>query len=176
MNTGHEPVRLTSLEGDERERAVPVLKEGFEGIYRWHAKRTLRSVSTVRGAWQGPELVGVSMLERIAPHVGYVYYLSVARSSRKRGIGATLLDDALDRFRDEGMEVVYAAVEEDNAPSLALFRSRGFREVDRREPHYTEGGLGAYGLRSKMWVVSGEMLLGLRLSPAPERTNSGPAR
>jgi ribosomal protein S18 acetylase RimI-like enzyme len=178
MNPGSEPVRLASLEGPERELAVPVLKEGFEGIYRWHAKRTLRSVSVVRGAWQGSELVGVAMLEHIAPEVGYVYYLSVGRSSRQKGVGSTLLDDALGRFRQERMQVVYAAVEEDNAPSLALFRSRGFREVDRQETHYTEGGLGAYGLRSKMWVVSGEVLLGLRLAPPSSSAGGGkrPAR
>jgi ribosomal protein S18 acetylase RimI-like enzyme len=162
-------LRLTILEGEAREAAIPVIRQGFEGIYRWHAKRTLHSVSVVRAAWLGTELVGVSMLERLVPEVGYVYYLSVATAHRHRGVGATLLDDALGRFRSEGVEVAYAAVEEDNAPSLALFRSRGFRRVERKETSYREGGLGAWGLRSRMWVVSGEVLLGLRLS-SPTRT------
>lgn len=160
-------LRLTDLEGETREAAVPVVKEGFVGIYRWHAKRTLHSVSVVRAAMLDNDLVGVSMLERLAAEVGYIYYLSVALSHRRRGIGRALLDDALDRFRREGVQVVYAAVESENAPSLALFRSRGFRIVERKETSYREGGLGARGLRSRMWIVSGELLLGLRLARAP---------
>ncbi len=159
-------LRLVDLSGDDRERAIPTLKEGFVGIYRWHAKRTLRTVSTVRAALRDGELVGFAMLERLVPEVGYVYYLAVAAAHRREGIGARLLDDALDRFRREHAEVVYAAAEEENAPSIGLFSSRGFRPVERKELSYREGGLGAWGLRSRMWVVSGEVLLGLRIAPA----------
>lgn len=63
--------------------------------------------------------------------------------------------------------MVYAAAEEENAASIALFLSRGFRSVERRERGYLEGGLGAWGLRSRMWIVSGEVLLGRRLAPEP---------
>jgi len=162
-------LRITTLVGAERDQAIPVIKEGFEGIYRWHAKRTLGQVSLVRAAWEGPVLVGVAMLERLVPEVGYMYYLSIGTAHRQRGIGAALLDDALAHFRTEGAEVVYGAVEEDNTASIALFRSRGFREVERKETSYRDGGLGAWGLRSKMWIVSGEVLLGLRIAPAALR-------
>ena len=158
-------VRLVDLVGAERERAIPTIKEGFVGIYRWHAKRTLRSVSRVRAALRGEEVVGVSLLERLVPEVGYVYYLSVGLAHRHHGVGGRLLDDALDYFRVDGAEVVYGAVEEENLASLALFRSRGFREVERKELGYREGGLGAWGLRSRMWLVSGEVLLGVRIAP-----------
>jgi len=161
---------LTDLVGEARERAVPVLKEGFVGIYRWHAKRTLREVSLVRAAEVDGAILGVALLERLAPEVGYVYYVSVGQAHRREGIGGALLDDALTGFGRAGAQVVYGAVEEDNDPSLALFRSRGFRVVERKETSYREGGLGAWGLRSRMWLVGGEVLLGLRLSPSP----SGP--
>ena len=55
-------LEIGTLEGEARELAIPVLKEGFEGIYRWHAKRTLRSVGTVRAAWTGGQLAGVALL------------------------------------------------------------------------------------------------------------------
>jgi len=157
-------LRITTLEGDARDQAIPILKDGFEGIYRWHAKRTLRSVSIVHAAWSGADLVGVSMLERLVPEVGYVYYLSVSARHRRQGIGAALLDDALAHFLSEGIQVVYGAVEDDNVPSLSLFRSRGFRIVERKETGYRDGGLGAWGLRSRMWLVGGEVLLGLRIA------------
>jgi ribosomal protein S18 acetylase RimI-like enzyme len=158
-------MRLIDLDGEAREQAVPTLKEGFVGIYRWHAKRTLRTVSRVRAAFVGEAIVGVALLERLVPEVGYVYYLSVGLAHRKHGVGGVLLDDALSHFRSEGAEVVYGAVEEENRASLALFRSRGFRTVERKELSYRDGGLGAWGLRSRMWIVSGEVLLGIRIAP-----------
>ena len=169
MPTENEVI-LHDLNGPERDGAVPVLIDSFEGIYRWHAKRTLRDVSLVRAATIEGAVAGVAMLERLTPAVGYVYYLAVRTAFRRRGIGARLLDDALDGFARGGIRVVYAAAEEDNSSSIALFLSRGFRTVERRETGYAEGGLGAWGLRSRMWIVSGEVLLGLRLAPEPKST------
>jgi ribosomal protein S18 acetylase RimI-like enzyme len=165
---------IADLEAGDRERAVPVLIDSFEGIYRWHAKRTLRSVTRVRAAFLAGEIAGVSMLETVAPGVGYVYYLAVRARSRRLGLGGQLLDDALRSFRSNGYRVVYAAAEEDNVESIALFQSRGFRGVERKETGYRDGGLGAWGLRSKMWIVSGEVLLGLRLAPEPTGVSESP--
>jgi len=159
--------KLIDLVGADRERAVPVVRDGFEGIYRWHAKRTLRDIERVRGLEAGGDIVGVSMLERLLPEVGYVYYVAVLTTWRRRGQATRLLDDALEWFAGAGARVVYAAAEEDNTASLTLFRSRGFRVVERDEPRFRDGGLGAWGLRSRMRVVYGEVLLGLRLRPEP---------
>lgn len=163
--TGPADVRLVDLGREERERGVPVIVDAFSGVYRWHAKRTLRSVATVRAAELGGEVVGVALLERLEPEVGYVYYVAVRKDHRRGGIGGALLDDALAGFRRAGAEVVFAAVRAENAASLRLFASRGFRPTEKKEKSYRDGGLGAWGLRSRMWVVSGEELLGLRLAP-----------
>ena len=156
-------VELVDLEGTGRERAIPVIRDGFVGIYRWHAKRTLREVPTVRAVQLGGEVVAVSLLDRLVPEVGYVYYISVKTAHRGTGLGSRLLDDALERFRTRGVQVVFAAVQSDNVPSLRLFERRGFRPVERRETVWKQGGLGAWGLRSRMRLVPGERLLGLRL-------------
>jgi ribosomal protein S18 acetylase RimI-like enzyme len=153
------------LVGEARERAVPLLREAFEGYYRWHAKRTLGEAPIVRAIERDGRVIGVSILDRPAPEVGYVFYLAVAAPVRGHGIGGLLLDDALERFRRDGLEVAYGAAEADNRASIALFVSRGFRPVERKEPSYREGGLGAWGLRSRMRLVGGEVLLGLRLGP-----------
>ncbi len=158
--------RIVDLDGVDRERAIPTLREGFVGVYRWHAKRVLGRVPSVRAAELAGEVVGVALLERLTPEVGYVYYLSVVERHRREGIGGALLDDALERFRHDGAKVVYAAVEGDNRPSLDLFRSRGFRVVERDETSYRDGGLGPKGLRSRMWVVSGERVVGIRFGPS----------
>ncbi len=163
-------VQIADLPPAERERAVPIIKDSFVGIYRWHAKRTLREASLVRGAFVDGQLVGVSMLEQLRPEVGYAYYLAIASARRRQGIGARMLDDALAHFDRAGTEVVFAAAEEENAASIALLKSRGFREVERREKSYLEGGLGAWGLRTRMRLVHGEVLLGLRLRPGTPRS------
>jgi ribosomal protein S18 acetylase RimI-like enzyme len=164
MPTDAEPP--VDVVGATREELVPLIKDGFVGIYRWHAKRTLFRIDRVRAVRSGGGWLGLSMLERLAPEVGYVYYIVVGSAARQRGLGGFLLDDALAIFGAAGVEIVYAAVEEDNAASIALFTSRGFRLVDKQERSYKEGGLGAWGLRSRMMVVSGEVLLGLRLRAA----------
>jgi hypothetical protein len=62
---------------------------------------------------------------------------------------------------------VFAAAEEDNRASVRLFEEQGFRLTDPKERSWREGGLGAWGFRSRMMVVSGEILMGLRLRPEP---------
>lgn len=140
------------------------MEDGFEGIYRWHAKRTLRTATWVRAATLQGEIQAISILDRIDPEVGYVYYLATSLAHRREGLGRVLLDDALTLFRLGRAVVAYGAVEEDNAASIALFRSRGFRPVERKELGFREGGLGAWGLRSRMTLVGGEMVMGLRLA------------
>jgi L-amino acid N-acyltransferase YncA len=164
------PPELVDLTGTSRERAVPVILDSFVGLYRWHAKRTLREVPIVRAAEEDGEVIGITLLDRLVPEVGYVYYVAVRAAHRGQGIGGHLLDDALRRFRELPVEVVYGAVGKENQPSRALFEHRGFRPVERKETLWSEGGLGAWGLRSRMRLVPGEILLGLRL-----RSPSAPA-
>lgn len=162
MNSGNKPL-IHDMIGPERDLAIPIVKEGFVGIYRWHAKRTLRSIERVRGLWLSGKLAGVSMLVMLTPEVGYVYYIAVGKEYRRRGIGGMLVDDAIACFKKAGARIIYAAAEDDNAPSLALMVSRGLRVIEREEMNYKDGGLGAWGLRSRMMLVSGEVLMGKKL-------------
>ena len=162
---GARGVRLFDLVGAARSAAEPILKESFTGYYRWHAKRTLHQIETARGLELGGTLAGASMLEELVPGVGYVYYIFVGKEHRRQGVGAALLDDALSRFRRRKVEVVFGVAESGNRASVGLFRSRGFRIVPREEVGWREGGLGAWGLRTRMRIIQGEVLLGLRLNP-----------
>jgi ribosomal protein S18 acetylase RimI-like enzyme len=166
-------LRLIDLEGAARERAVPVIRDGFVGIYRWHAKRELHEVPLVRAAEVDRTVVGVTLVDLLVPEVGYVYYVMVLSAFRGRGVGGLLVDDALRLYRERDVEVVYAAVRSDNEPSRRLFVRRGFREVGRTETGWREGGLGAWGLRSRMRLVPGERLLGLRLRPRSAGASDG---
>jgi L-amino acid N-acyltransferase YncA len=57
----------------------------------------------------------------------------VAGSARGRGIGRALLSAAIESARDGGLWMLQAGVFPENAASLALHRSLGFRKVGVRE-------------------------------------------
>ena len=167
-------IRLREISGDARPDVLPILKESFTGYYRWHAKRTLLEIERVRVAdWDGV-VAGAALLERLVPEVGYVSYLFVGTNFRRRGIGATLFDDAIGWFRRQGVLVVYTVAEPENRASIALIRSRGFRKTERKETGWRDGGLGAWGLRSRMRIIGDEALFGLRLDVRSERSRSTP--
>jgi L-amino acid N-acyltransferase YncA len=139
----------------------PILEESFEGLYLWHARRTLREVERVRVARMGGgggEVIGLAMLTNISAEAGYVYYIAVAPGHRKRGVGGRLLRDALEYFAGNGSEEVYASIEEGNVESMALFISAGFRETDHSELSRKYGALRALDMYRKMLVVLGEKL------------------
>ncbi|MCI4322390.1 MAG: GNAT family N-acetyltransferase, partial [Thermoplasmata archaeon] len=151
---------IIDLVGADRERALPVLRDGFTGVYRWHAKKTLGEVDRVRALVLAQEVVGVTLLAGLVPDVGYLYYIAVATAQRGKGVGGRLLDDAIAIFNEDGRTVAYVATEPENMAMVAALRRRGFREVERKELGFAEGGLGAWGLRSRMTLVWGEILMG----------------
>ena len=137
-----------------------ILGESFEGWYLMHSKRTLRDIELVRGAMSSGKPVGLTMLKTLeVGSVGYVYYIAVAKSERKRGIGKMLLEDALKIFKNHGSQEVFASVEEDNEPSEALFASEGFTRTNFGEVSKKHGKLHALSMYNAMRVVPGEVLL-----------------
>src|SRR5438093_13207111 len=95
-----------------------------------HSKRTLLDIELVRVAVSSGKAVGLAMLKMLEESVGYVYYIAVAKASRKKGIGKLLLEDALQHFKASSVEEVYASVEKNNEPSEALFASEGFTRTN----------------------------------------------
>jgi ribosomal protein S18 acetylase RimI-like enzyme len=148
----------------EREKLEAILEESFEGIYLWHAKRTLRDIELVRVASLNSEAAGLVMLRSLDKKLGYVYYIAVAGRMRAMGIGGKLLDNSLEYFSEKGKLEVYASVEVDNEASLQLFNSRGFRATSMEELGGKYGVIKANLLRMKMLLVHGEVLLVKELS------------
>jgi [ribosomal protein S18]-alanine N-acetyltransferase len=67
---------------------------------------------------------------------GEIGNLAVAASARRQGIGARLLDGAVDAARAEGILSLYLEVRDSNAAARALYASRGFVEIGRRRDYY----------------------------------------
>ena len=160
-------VEVVEVSKGDRARLLPILEESFEGVYLWHARRTLQSIEVVRAArTQEGEDAGLIMLKMLAKGAGYVYYVAVPPRFRRRGIGGRLLDDALSRLEGEGVRDVYASVEEDNLESKTLFGSRGFERVRGSEMAESYGRIRSLLMYREMMVVPGEMLLGKRMGGA----------
>ncbi len=158
--------RILDVEKGGRSRLLAILEESFEGIYLWHARRTLQGIEIVRAAeTEEGDLAGLAMLKMLDDEAGYVYYVAVPRRFRRMGVGGRLLDDALAHFAGRGAGHVYASVEEDNLESKQLFASRGFEEVKGSELAARYGRIRSLLMYREMMVVPGEVLLGKALGP-----------
>jgi ribosomal protein S18 acetylase RimI-like enzyme len=149
----------------ERARLLPILDESFEGMYLWHARRTLQGIEVVRAATTADgQDAGLLMLKMLDEEgAGYIYYVAVPPRFRRRGIGGRLLDDAIAYFGKREARDVYASIEDDNVESKALFGSRGFERVDGSEMAGRYGRIRSLLMYREMMVVPGEVLLSKRL-------------
>jgi ribosomal protein S18 acetylase RimI-like enzyme len=99
------------------------------------------------------------MLKTLNETAGYVYYVAVARDFRRKKIGSTLLDHALEHFLGLGTREVYASIENDNVESAGLFKSRAFEKTSYSWVSKKYGTLRALYMYRQMVVVPGEILL-----------------
>jgi len=157
--TAQENVAIVDVPKRKRAGLEWILEESFEGWYLMHSKRTLRDIELVRVVMSTGKAAGLIMLKTLAEGVGYVYYIAVAKASRKKGIGKLLLEDALRHFRASKVKGLFASVEEDNKPSEALFASEGFTRTSLGQLSKRYGGLHALNMYREMLVVPGEILL-----------------
>ncbi len=150
---------IRTKDGRERRSVAWILDEGFTGIYSIHARYKLKRVDVVRVDMVAGEDAGLIMIQRLEPDIGYVYYIAVARKHRHHGIGGTLLDDAIEMMKEEGMREVYAVRDEGNIGSQKLFESRQFETLEMNDFSERFGRRKAMSLKRRMTLVSGEVLL-----------------
>jgi len=143
----------------QREPLIPILDASFTGLYQRHAKRTVVDVETVKVAWAETTPVGLVMLKILSQSAGYVYYIAVLPSYRRRGIARLLMQAALDHFSHSGAAEVYATVGEDNEESNGLFKALGFVRTDLGQVSRKYGTIQALSMYRGMWVVPGEIVL-----------------
>jgi ribosomal-protein-alanine N-acetyltransferase len=67
---------------------------------------------------------------------GEIANLAVDEAARGKGLGAVLLDAALEEARRHGTDEVFLEVRSSNARARELYDSRGFAEVGRRRRYY----------------------------------------
>jgi ribosomal protein S18 acetylase RimI-like enzyme len=152
-------MRIVEVPIENRASLQHLLVESFEGWYLSHSKKTLMKIEVVREALVDEHPVGLVMLKTLQDTIGYVYYVAVAKDYRRRKVATRLLEHSLEYFSGLGVREVYTSIQEGNAESEGLFRSRGFVRTGYRDVSGKYGYLRALNLYRKMLVVPGETLL-----------------
>lgn len=88
------------------------------------------------------EIVGYIIFEWRTGRTGSIVSIAVLPAYRKRGIGSTLLNDAIARMRDR-ISIVELQVAVSNADAVGFYQGHGF-EVTRVLPSYYPDGEDAF--------------------------------
>ncbi len=93
------------------------------------AKQLRSNRSLYLGAYDGRRLVG-TVLGTHDTRKGWINHLAVIPEYRGRGIGEKLVRAAERGLRKQGMEIMAALIESDNAASRSLFSKLGYSSSD----------------------------------------------
>jgi ribosomal-protein-alanine N-acetyltransferase len=91
-------------------------------------------VQTLAAEAEG-EIVGFVMV-RVAVGEAEILTLAVDPARRRQGLGAALVDGALETARRAGAHAVFLEVATDNPAAIALYGKLGFVEAGRRPRYY----------------------------------------
>ena len=80
-------------------------------------------------------IVGFALLRRVLDEEELLL-IAVSPGSRGRGLGARLLDRAVETSRDLGCSKIFLEMRDDN-PARHLYHARGFRPVGLRRDYYS---------------------------------------
>ena len=80
------------------------------------------------------DAIGFSLFRTVAGE-SELLLIAVTPSRHRRGVGRMLLDDFLDRVRNDGVARVHLEVRDGNS-AVSLYREAGFSPVGRRRNYY----------------------------------------
>ena len=80
------------------------------------------------------EAIGFSLFRTVSDE-SELLLIAVMPSEHRRGVGRMLLDDFLDRARNDGVVRVHLEVRDGNS-AVSLYRNAGFSPVGRRRNYY----------------------------------------
>ena len=83
-----------------------------------------------------PRTIAGYLVARVIDTEGEILNLAVAPESRRKGIGALLLESALVALRKQGVEAVFLEVRISNQAAINLYLAKGFRPIGQRHGYY----------------------------------------
>ena len=83
----------------------------------------------------GDELIGFSVVMLVLDEA-HLLNIGVARGQQGQGLGARLLQRAIDRVRSDGATRMLLEVRAANEPAIAFYRRSGFSQIGLRRGYY----------------------------------------
>lgn len=108
----------------------------FPLAFRDALKSAARQLGTTLLALSNGEIVGSVSLRIVVyseKRIGLIDAIVTDKNLRGRGIGKSLLDEALSWFEKKGCEIIYATADRYNSPSWNMFVHKGFSPQEIRE-------------------------------------------
>jgi ribosomal-protein-alanine N-acetyltransferase len=140
MATIEREVQIEAASSDSIDEVMGVMEQAFDKRFgeAW-TRSQLAGILPMGGvslmlARAGDETIGFSLVRSVADEAELLL-IAVAPDHRRRGVGRRMLDDFLERARNDGIARVHLEVRDGN-PAVAMYRSAGFSPVGRRRNYY----------------------------------------
>ncbi len=130
--------RIRGMEACDVERVAEIERGAFSTPWKPSTFRGLvdSAGATLRVAEVAPHgVVGYSVLW-CALDQGELANIAVAEERRGVGLGAKLLEDAIEGARSAGVRILYLEVRQSNSLALSMYSRRGFIQVGLRKSYY----------------------------------------
>lgn len=115
-------------------RAAEILEKSFTGSYRYWSLRLLNVLDVLVAEADG-DVAGVAEVyvtrAKGYGRLGVIGFVAVDPAYRRRGIGRRLIQAAEEYFVEQGCKYSAASTRRDNAASINLFSSLGYRVYER---------------------------------------------
>lgn len=130
--------KLRPMHQDDLKTVAQVDQRSF-GLLWHYSLNTLREVfkqATIATVIEFDGKPVAYQVSTISTHSAHLARLAVAPEWQGRGLGKTLVADALRRFAHRGIHRVSVNTQVDNEKSLRLYRALGFNQIGRLYPVY----------------------------------------
>jgi ribosomal-protein-alanine N-acetyltransferase len=141
MATVEQDVRIERGSSDDLDAVMAVMDSAFGRRFgeAWTRSQLagilpMGGVSLILAKERSGDAVGFSLFRTVADE-SELLLLAVLPSHHRRGVGRQLLDDFLERARNEGVGRVHLEVRDGN-PAVDMYRNVGFSPVGRRRNYY----------------------------------------
>ena len=132
---------VSEMSGDDLSRAAEIHAEGFS--HAWDdgtiagmlSGKGMRALA-VRPASGRDRSIGAFLIYRMSADEAEIITIATAKSMRRQGAAALLMDELVRRCLAERMAWIFLEVDAVNTAALGLYRRLGFREVGRRKGYY----------------------------------------
>ena len=131
--------RLRRMRPEDLDRVMALQRRAFATPWTLEMMRKElgHDWSTVLLAEEGDRVLGIAVFWLVADEL-HVLNVAADPDVRRRGLGATLMNAALEHGRTHRCRIATLEVRRGNAPAIALYERLGFRAVGLRPNYYAD--------------------------------------